>query len=141
MACSSGDATVSAMVFGFAPGYVARTTMVGGTTSGYSLMGSRPSAVNPTMKITTESTPAKIGRRIKKWEKFIGSLRRGGLAFRQLRAVVDRHGFLRRDWHPGTDALQAVNDHHLTCVESGTDNAFAVDNRTELHRAILDGVR
>ena len=38
--CSSGDATVSAMTFGFAPGYVARTTTVGGTTCGYSLIGS-----------------------------------------------------------------------------------------------------
>src|SRR5438552_9790121 len=71
MACSSGDATVSAMVFGFAPGYVARTTMVGGTTSGYSLIGNRHMAINPRMKMTVESTPANIGRRIKKSEKFI----------------------------------------------------------------------
>src|ERR1044071_2168589 len=45
--------------------------MVGGTTSGYSLIGSRNIASKPTMKITVESTPAKIGRRMKKWEKFI----------------------------------------------------------------------
>src|SRR5438552_5521291 len=45
--------------------------MVGGTTSGYSLIGRRHIAISPTMKITMESTPAKIGRRIKKWEKFI----------------------------------------------------------------------
>src|SRR5262249_19384259 len=59
------------MVFGFAPGYVARTTMVGGTTSGYSLIGNRTMAINPTMKMIIESTPAKIGRRMKKCEKFI----------------------------------------------------------------------
>ena len=39
--CSRGDATVSAMTFGFAPGYEVRTTTVGGTTSGYSLRGKR----------------------------------------------------------------------------------------------------
>src|SRR5437016_3096061 len=71
MACSSGDATVSAMVFGFAPGYVARTTIVGGTTSGYSLIGKRHIAISPTMKMTMENTPAKMGRRMKKSEKFI----------------------------------------------------------------------
>src|SRR3989442_6893439 len=45
--------------------------MVGGTTSGYSLIGNRHSASKPRMKMMRESTPAKIGRRIKKWEKFI----------------------------------------------------------------------
>jgi hypothetical protein len=44
---------------------------VGGTTSGYSLMGNRHMAINPTRKITMESTPAKIGRRMKKCEKFM----------------------------------------------------------------------
>jgi hypothetical protein len=63
--CSSGEATVSAMVLGVAPGYVARTTMVGGTTSGYSLMGSLKSASRPIVKMAMDSTPAKIGRRIK----------------------------------------------------------------------------
>src|SRR5919204_407927 len=47
IACSSGDATVSAITFGFAPGYVARTTTVGGTTSGYSATGSLKSAMAP----------------------------------------------------------------------------------------------
>src|ERR1051325_6405304 len=75
MACSSGDATVSEMVFGFAPGYDARTTMVGGTTSGYSLIGNRHIAIKPTRKMIAESTPAKIGRRMKKWENFILGLR------------------------------------------------------------------
>src|SRR5437879_11266236 len=81
MACSSGDATVSAMVFGFAPGYDARTTMVGGTTSGYSLMGKRHIAIKPTRKIAAESTPAKIGRRMKKCENFITTFSRGRNGF------------------------------------------------------------
>ena len=40
ISCSSGAATVSAITLGLAPGYWARTTTVGGTTSGYSEIGS-----------------------------------------------------------------------------------------------------
>src|SRR5438445_357963 len=69
MDCSSGEATDSAMVFGLAPGYVARTTIVGGTTSGYSLIGRRHMASRPSRKTAAERTPAKIGRRMKKCEK------------------------------------------------------------------------
>ena len=52
--CSSGAATVSAIVFGLAPGYVARTTTVGGTISGYSLTGNRNSDIAPTIKMITD---------------------------------------------------------------------------------------
>src|SRR5215469_12640180 len=45
--------------------------MVGGTTSGYSLMGNRHIARKPIRKMIADSTPAKIGRRMKKLEKFI----------------------------------------------------------------------
>src|SRR5260370_25024746 len=45
--------------------------MVGGTTSGYSLIGRRHRAMNPRRKMMVESTPAKIGRRMKKFEKVI----------------------------------------------------------------------
>jgi hypothetical protein len=45
--------------------------MVGGTTSGYSLMGKRHMAIKPRMKMMLDRTPAKIGRRMKKLEKFI----------------------------------------------------------------------
>ena len=38
--CSIGVATVSAMTSGGAPGYEARTMIVGGTTSGYWATGS-----------------------------------------------------------------------------------------------------
>src|SRR5262245_40477506 len=47
--------------------------MVGGTTSGYSLMGSRHMAMRPSRKTTEERTPAKIGRRMKKWENFMAN--------------------------------------------------------------------
>ncbi len=45
---------------------------VGGTTSGYSLIGRRVRAMAPTRKMTMERTPAKIGRLMKKSEKFMG---------------------------------------------------------------------
>src|SRR3546814_5671349 len=40
IASSSGVATVSAITFGLAPGYTVRTTTDGGTTFGYSPIGS-----------------------------------------------------------------------------------------------------
>src|SRR3954470_17846108 len=45
---------------------------VGGTTSGYSLMGSCVSEIAPTRKMMIERTPAKIGRLMKKSEIFMG---------------------------------------------------------------------
>src|SRR5262245_28498558 len=71
IASSSGVATVSAMTFGLAPGYTVRTTTEGGTTSGYSPIGSNGIAINPAAKITIESTAAKIGRSMKNFEKSI----------------------------------------------------------------------
>jgi hypothetical protein len=38
---------------------------VGGTTSGYSLMGSLNIASRPMIKMAMDNTPAKIGRRMK----------------------------------------------------------------------------
>src|SRR5262245_49485086 len=66
--CSSmGVATVSAITFGLAPGYCARTTPHGGATSGYSEIGITRRAGRPARKISTDSTPAKIGRSIRTW--------------------------------------------------------------------------
>src|SRR6185369_2689283 len=71
---SSGVATVSAITFGLAPGYWARTTTDGGTTSGYSEIGSPRSAIRPARKISSDSTPAKIGRSMKNFDRFISFL-------------------------------------------------------------------
>ncbi|MNS63062.1 hypothetical protein D3C72_961470 [compost metagenome] len=68
---SSGEATVSAITLGLAPGYCARTTTEGGTTSGYSEIGSLNIEMAPIRKISTDSTPAKMGRSIKNLERFI----------------------------------------------------------------------
>src|SRR5262245_30521589 len=70
--CSSmGAATVSAITFGLAPGYCARTTTDGGTTSGYSEIGICRSASSPATKMSTDKTPAKIGRSMKNLDTFM----------------------------------------------------------------------
>src|SRR3954464_9081312 len=66
---SSGAATASASTRGLAPGYTARTTIEGGTTSGYSLIGKVKIAMAPVRKITIDRAAAKIGRSMKKREK------------------------------------------------------------------------
>ena len=71
MLSSSGVATVSAITLGLAPGYWARTTTEGGATSGYSEIGSPRSAISPAISISTDNTPAKIGRSIKNLERFM----------------------------------------------------------------------
>src|SRR5688572_15053634 len=60
------------MTFGLAPGYCARTTTEGGTTSGYSEIGSARSAIRPASSISSDSTPAKIGRSMKNLDRFMG---------------------------------------------------------------------
>src|SRR3989344_2508566 len=69
---SSGAATVSAMTLGLAPGNWARTTTEGGTTSGYSEMGSLKMAMTPAMKTRMDRTAAKIGLSTKRVEMFMG---------------------------------------------------------------------
>src|SRR5271155_3650199 len=69
--CSSGVITVSAMVFGEAPGYWPLTTTVGGTISGYSLIGRLGIAKRPATVMMIASTVAKIGRSMKNEEMFI----------------------------------------------------------------------
>src|SRR5918992_1905760 len=53
---SSGVATASDRTRGLAPGYVAVTTMDGGTTSGYSLTGSANIAIPPARNTAIDST-------------------------------------------------------------------------------------
>src|ERR1700722_15161665 len=71
IASSIGVATVSAMTLGLAPGYCARTTTDGGTTSGYSEIGITGRASPPIRKISIDRTPAKIGRSMKNLDRFM----------------------------------------------------------------------
>ena len=48
-----------------------QATTDGGTTSGYSEIGSRLSEISPPRSVRTDSTPAKIGRAMKNRERFI----------------------------------------------------------------------
>src|SRR3954469_3175956 len=71
MASSIGVATVSAITLGLAPGYCARTTTDGGTTSGYSEIGSLNIEMGTIRKISNDRNPAKMGRSIKNLERFM----------------------------------------------------------------------
>jgi hypothetical protein len=52
---------------------VARTTTLGGTTSGYSPTGNKGIEMSPARKMMTESTIAKIGRSMKNFEMFMAA--------------------------------------------------------------------
>src|SRR5215467_5502142 len=97
IASSIGVATVSAITFGLAPGYCARTTTDGGTTSGYSEIGSTRSASRPAMKT--------LGRFM--GVSTCGSGLRDGAARRRLGLCVHRH-HLRRHERAWAHALHAV---------------------------------
>src|SRR5262245_45557229 len=142
IASSIGVATVSAMTFGLAPGKFARTTTCGGATSGYSEIGITRMARRPARKISTDSTPAKIGRSIKNLDRFIlfseGRLSRsaiGGVGLR-LRPRIHRD-LLRCDQRARPYALQSVDDDVLAWLQPGPDDPHAVDERPECHLAIL----
>src|SRR4026207_1745812 len=102
--CSIGAATVSATPFALAPGYVAETFTVGGTTSGYCAIGRPISATRPMITITIESTVAKTGRSTKNFANIEYPL---GTRLRGLRLHAD---FLRRHRHAGAHALDAIDD-------------------------------
>src|ERR1700685_1825131 len=70
MASSRGEATVSAMTFGLAPGNCARTITEGGMISGYSANGSLKIEIRPASRMTTDRTPANMGRSMKNFEVF-----------------------------------------------------------------------
>src|SRR4030095_6839676 len=130
IASSSGVATVSAMTFGLAPGYTVRTTTEGGTTSGYSLIGSSGIAISPAAKITIESTAAKIGRSMKNFEKSIVYACRGAAAASSSSSSEGRYlqcgrwrvahrNQLRRHRHAGDEhLLHAVHDHLVVCLQT-----------------------
>src|SRR5262249_11897252 len=130
--CSSiGVATVSAITFGLAPGYCARTTTDGGTTSGYSEIGMTRNARSPARRMSTDRTPAKIGRWMKNFDRFMGAapLKRRSArllpcatagTLRSLRLLLSRrHAHeLRGDRRTRAHALQTVHDDALARLEA-----------------------
>src|SRR3989344_525266 len=151
MDSSSGVATVSAITLGLAPGYCARTTTEGGATSGYSEMGRPRNAISPPRKMSTDSTPAKMGRSMKKRDRFMdaNSSGRSGSGRWRLGCVLGflaitrnlglgGHGDrLRRHHCTGTHALQAVDDDVLARLEARGDHAQAVNRRAQGDLAVL----
>src|SRR5690349_22559554 len=113
---------------------MARTTTEGGTTSGYSLIGSVSIAMRPAMKITIESTAAKIGRSMKKRD------RRMVLALRDGRVGRVLHGHhLGRHLDARPHPHQAVHDDLLAGLEPRAhDPKTVVREAAELHGAIRE---
>src|SRR5882672_10459590 len=79
IASSRGEATVSAMTFGLAPGNWARTITEVGMISGYSAKGSLKIEIRPASRMMTDRTPAKMGRSMKNFEIFTIRDRKLGL--------------------------------------------------------------
>src|SRR6202041_2852891 len=126
--CSSGVITVSAMVLGEAPGYCPLTTTVGGTISGYSLMGSTGMARRPATVRRIASTEAKIGRSMKNEKMFMTALRhaRCGRAGRRL---VAAHGHpLRRHRYAGMHPLRPVDHDDIPRLQALAHDAQPVDH-------------
>src|ERR1700743_150016 len=130
---SSGVATVSAMVCELAPGNCAVTTTEGGTTSGYSEIGNWVMAIRPARKMTTEITPAKIGRSIKNFDRFTSAP-----LPRWRRPLIGRRlDRLRRDRRARRQFLQSVQDHAVAGFDAGHHHALAVDGRAQCDFAIF----
>src|ERR1700677_3608246 len=134
--------TVSAMVLGEAPGYWPLTTTVGGTISGYSLIGNTGMARRPATVRRIASTEAKIGRSIKNEEMFMTELRRprrGPRRGRARRRQIGTHGHpLRRHGETGMHPLRPVDDDDIARLQALAHDAQPVDHSPELDLAILD---
>src|SRR6202042_2229282 len=126
--CSKGVMTVSAMVFGDAPGYWPLTTTVGGTISGYSLIGRFGIASKPATVIKIARTVAKIGRSMKNEEIFMRTLRGGRRAGRSGRGVGAHVYTLRRNRDSRVHTLRTVHDDHIAGFETLAHHAQAVNH-------------
>src|SRR5216683_2538766 len=129
--CSSGATTVAATTSAPAPGYWPLTLTTGGAISGYWATGSRPTDTSPTMTKTIETTAAKIGRSMKKWERRIRGSRSIGV---DLRAGGRRRSgarLLRRNLCAWPRSHEAVDDDVVVGRQALRDDAQAIDDRPE----------
>src|SRR5207302_8371769 len=133
---SSGVATVSAMVWGLAPGNCAVTTTEGGTTSGYSEIGSWVMAIRPARKMTTEITPAKIGRSMKNFDKFTSGPLQVSDGLDGVQSVRRRLYGLWRNCRAGRQFLQSIQDDTVAQLQAGQHHALAIDGGAQLHLPI-----
>src|SRR6218665_1558319 len=139
---SMGEATVSAMTLGLAPGYCARTITEGGTTSGYSAVGNANNAMTPASRMTIDRTPAKMGRSMKNLEMFMMKLR--AVLSRSSRRFAARHGGHVNGvfGHPFTRPypLHAVDHDTVALAQASLDDAQAFVEIAQAHLAVLDFV-
>src|SRR3982750_539648 len=120
--CSSmGAATVCEMVSALAPGYTVEMVMVGGEISGYCETGSDCEAMTPASVMRIARTDAKIGRSMKKREKFPMALPCGLLGSRGLH------------YRTGSQLHEIVDDDHVALGESAGDDRVGADPPGHLH--------
>src|SRR5262245_49460770 len=161
LTCSSiGRATVSTSTRALAPGYRAVTWTVGGVIGGYCATGSCSSATAPIRIISRASTLARTGRSMKYLENMADGAAltlRGRLARgrgRGARRAVRACGCLRgRSGHgggrrrllrchlaAGDGTLDALDHHPVVGTHALLDHPHAVNQRTDLHRTLLDDI-
>jgi len=124
---SNGSATESAIFpWELAPGYVARTTTLGGTTSRiFAGRGRIGMAIRPTAKMMIDSTIAKIGRSIKNLEKSMSAARVQFIAVCAPESAPIHGDLPWRDRRTGEeDFLRAVDD-DLVAPRSAPDSTYA----------------
>src|SRR5215218_3471429 len=128
--CSSmGATTVDATISALAPGYWPCTLMIGGAISGYCATGKRANETAPRITKMMETTEAKIGRSMKKWEIRIPV----SIALR-LGAARSRGGFplfLRANLAARTGPNHSIDDHAIVGREPGLDDPQVIVEFTE----------
>src|SRR5882724_1782617 len=131
--CSSGVTTVEATTSALAPGYWPVMLITGGAISGYWAIGSRPKETIPRITKTRDTTPAKIGRSMKKREMRMGcsgaSVGRGLGTAGDCRGVGAAGDLLRGHLDAGARPHQAVDDDAVVRLQSGRDHAQALHDR------------
>src|SRR5712671_1686950 len=129
--CSSGATTVAATTSALAPGYWPLTLTTGGAISGYWATGSRPTDTAPRMTKTIETTAAKIGRSIKKWERRIRGPHSIGVDFRADGRCCSSARSLWRHLCAWARSHEAVDNDVVVRRQTLRDDAQAINERSE----------
>src|SRR5271169_886194 len=129
--CSSGATTVSATTSALAPGNWPLTLTTGGAISGYWATGSRPTDTAPTMTKTIDTTAAKIGRSMKKWERRMSGSRSIGVDLRDGGRCRRGARLLWRNLCAWPRSHEAVDDDIVVGRQALRDDPQAIDNRPE----------
>src|SRR5262249_15114293 len=126
---------------GLAPGYTARTVIVGGETSGYSLTGSAVRPISPAARMMTDRTTANTGRSMKKREKRTRNLFRIVLLLSatRLRRRGGEHGArLCSHLHSRSNAEQSVDHDLLAGCEAALHDTEAIHHAPHLHGTVFE---